>query len=76
VVIQVSIFAARSLGIDMAGSERQRELRRRRKRTAQYAKWKKRLEKASKNEKAVIAAKLRRTTSGAEAMIKTLGISG
>ena len=60
----------------MAGSERQRELRRRRKRKAQYDKWKTRLGKASKNEKAVIAAKLRRTTPGAETMIKQLGIGG
>ncbi len=60
----------------MAGSERQRELRRRRKRKAQYDKWKVRLAKASKNEKAVIVAKLRRTTPGAEAMIKQLGIGG
>lgn len=60
----------------MAGSERQRELRRRRKRKAQFGKWKKRLEKASKNEKLLIATKLRRTSPGAEAMIKQLGIGG
>ncbi|MBL8888585.1 MAG: hypothetical protein JNL67_01310 [Planctomycetaceae bacterium] len=60
----------------MAGSERQRELRRRRKRKAQFDKWKKRLEKASKNEKLLIATKLRRTSPGAEAMIKQLGIGG
>lgn len=60
----------------MAGSERQRELRRRRKRKAQFGKWKKRLEKASKNEKSLIATKLRRTSPGAEAMIKQLGIGG
>jgi hypothetical protein len=60
----------------MAGSERQRELRRRRKRKAQYTKWKKRLVKATKNEKTLIAAKLRRTTPGAEAIIKQLGLLG
>ena len=60
----------------MAGSERQRELRRRRKRKSQFDKWKKRLEKATKNEKALIAAKFRRATSGAEAVIKQLGIGG
>ncbi|MDP1564600.1 MAG: hypothetical protein Q8M16_24730 [Pirellulaceae bacterium] len=60
----------------MAGSERQRELRRRRKRKTQFDKWKKRLEKASKNEKALIAAKFRRATPGAEIVIKKLGIVG
>lgn len=58
----------------MAGSERQREIRRRRKRRSQLDKWKKRLEKSSKSEKAVIANKIRRSTSGAEALIKQLGI--
>jgi hypothetical protein len=60
----------------MAGSERQRELRRRRKRKSQYSKWKKRLEKASKNEKSLFVAKFRRTSPGAEALIKQLGIGG
>jgi hypothetical protein len=60
----------------MAGSERQRELRRRRKRKSQFDKWKKRLEKATKNEKALIAAKFRRATAGAEVVIKQLGIGG
>ncbi|GEM_PF-1041459 len=59
----------------MAGSERQREIRRRRKRREQLDKWKKRIEKASKSEKAVIAMKLRRSTSGAEGLIKQLGLT-
>lgn len=63
------------LGIGiMGGSERQREIRRRRKRRSQLVKLKKRAEKATKSEKAVLATKLRRSTSGAEELIKRLGL--
>lgn len=58
----------------MAGSERQREIRRRRKRRNQLVKWKKRAAKASKSEKAVLATKLRRSTSGAEELITRMGL--
>lgn len=58
----------------MGGSERQREIRRRRKRRSQLVKLKKRAEKATKSEKAVLATKLRRSTSGAEELIKRLGL--
>lgn len=49
--------------------ERTRELRRRRHRKAKLINLKKRAEKASKSEKAVIATKIRRITPGAEQLI-------
>jgi hypothetical protein len=53
----------------MAGTERQRELRRRRHRKAKLELLHKKSEKASKVEKGAIAAKLRRLTPGAETLI-------
>ena len=53
----------------MPGSERRRELRRRRKRRENIAQFKARLQKASNSEKAVIARKLREMTPGAEELI-------
>jgi len=58
----------------MPGSERQRELRRRRHRAKKIPALKKRAEKASASEKKVIAAKIRALTPGAEAIIKELGL--
>ncbi len=56
----------------MPGSERRRELRRRRHRKQKVAHYKSRLEKASNSEKAVIAEKLRNLTPGAETLIANL----
>jgi len=53
----------------VAGSERGRELRRRRKRREQVAHLQKRLEKAAPSEKHEIARKLREMTPGAEVII-------
>ncbi len=53
----------------MAGSERQREIRRRRKRRKGLDQLKARLEKATISEKGEIARKLRAMTSGAEKLI-------
>ncbi|MCA9238795.1 MAG: hypothetical protein KDA37_01285 [Planctomycetales bacterium] len=54
----------------MPGSERRRELRRRRKRHANLAQLKSRLPKATASEKTEIARKLREMTPGAEQLIK------
>ncbi|QDU57868.1 DUF6800 family protein [Aeoliella mucimassa] len=54
----------------MPGSERQREIRRRRKRREGLTKLKSRLSKASPSEKAEIARKLRGMTPGAEVLIE------
>lgn len=54
----------------MPGSERQREIRRRRKRKVVVAKLKSRLPKATKSEKVEIARKLRELTPGAEVLIE------
>ncbi len=54
------------------GSERERELRRRRKRLKKMTLIKKRAEKASASEKEVLAAKIRRITPGAEGLITAL----
>jgi hypothetical protein len=54
------------------GSERERELRRRRKRLKKMTMIKKRAEKASASEKEVLAAKIRRITPGAEELITAL----
>lgn len=59
----------------MAGSERKRELRRRRHRTKKVALLKKRLSKASASEKAVIADKLRALTPGADVLLDHLGLN-
>jgi hypothetical protein len=53
----------------VAGTERQRELRRRRKRTKKVTKLKGRLGKATQSEKGEIARKLRGMTPGAEVLI-------
>jgi len=54
----------------VAGSERKRELRRRRQRSKKYALIEKKLEKATPSEKQALAAKLRKMTPGAEELIK------
>ena len=54
----------------MGSSERQRELRRRRKRRTQLGRLKARLPKATQSEKGEIARKLREMTPGAEQLIK------
>lgn len=59
----------------MAGSERKRELGRRRHRKQQVAKIKKRAEKASASERQVLCEKLRKLTPGAEVLIDTLGLA-
>lgn len=53
----------------MPASERQRELRRRRKRSKKLGLIKKRVEKANPTEKAEIASKLRAMTPGAQVLI-------
>lgn len=53
----------------MPGSERKRELRRRRKRREQLERLKSRLPKATQSEKVEIARKLRELTPGAERLI-------
>lgn len=58
----------------MAGSERRRELRRRRHRSKKLAHYKQRLKKASASEKAMIATKLRQLTPGAEMLIEAHGL--
>jgi len=58
----------------MGGSERQRELKRRRHRREKVAKIKGKLEKASPSEKAKYAEQLRKLTSGATVLIKDLGL--
>lgn len=54
----------------MAGSERSRELRRRRKRREKVAHLQKRLAKAATSEKQEIVRKLREMTPGAEVIIQ------
>jgi hypothetical protein len=54
----------------MAGTERQRELRRRRHRKSKLQLLHKKSEKSSKAEKAVIAQKIRRLSPGAEQLIQ------
>ncbi|MCH2123021.1 MAG: DUF6800 family protein [Planctomycetota bacterium] len=58
----------------MGISERQKELKRRRHRTVKLNQLKARAEKASTAEKAIIAAKLRRLTTGAEDLIVRWGL--
>jgi len=59
----------------MAGSERQRELRRRRKRRQKIAQFKATLDKATPAEKAEIARKLREMTPGAPVLIERWELS-
>ena len=54
----------------MSGSERRRELRRRRHRKKQLAKLGERSKKAGDNEKEVIAHKIRNLTIGADELIE------
>jgi hypothetical protein len=54
----------------MAGTERQRELRRRRHRKNKLELLHKKSEKANKSEKAVIAQKIRKLSPGAEQLIQ------
>jgi hypothetical protein len=75
---QIAIFTTQiciSLRITMAGTERQRELRRRRHRTKKLGLLHKKSEKASKADKAVIAGKLRKLTPGAEQLIAAWKLS-
>ena len=58
----------------MGGSERQREIRRRRKRRAKLKVFRSKVKKASVSEKAVIATKLREMTPGAEALITEMAL--
>ena len=54
----------------MAGTERRRELRRRRKRSATLSEMKAKLEKATPSDKAEMARKLRLMTPGCEELIQ------
>ncbi|HZL91894.1 MAG TPA: DUF6800 family protein [Pirellulaceae bacterium] len=54
--------------------ERQKELRRRRKRRQKIKIIKRKLEKATPSEKAVMATKIRNMTPGAEVIIANLGL--
>ena len=58
----------------MPGSERRRELRRRRHRKGKVTQLKKKAEKANGSEKPIIADKLRGLTPGANIIIKELGL--
>ena len=58
----------------MPGSERKRELRRRRHRRKKMPKLKARAEKASGSDKQVLAHKIRGLTSGSESIIAALGL--
>lgn len=59
----------------MPGSERRRELRRRRHRKLKVSQIKKRAEKASVSEKEVLATKLRKLTPGANQLIEALELA-
>jgi hypothetical protein len=58
----------------MAGVERNREIKRRRKRKQQIERMKRRIQSATASEKSEIARKLRRLTPGADTVIAALGI--
>lgn len=58
----------------MGASERRKELKRRRHRKEKVAHIKQRAERATASEKAVLAAKLRNLTPGAESIIQELGL--
>lgn len=60
----------------MAGSERQRELRRRRQRRKKLQILKRKLEKASSADKATIIEKIRNLTPGAGDIIRNWGLDG
>jgi len=71
---EIYLPAPNSKGFNMA-NERPTELRRRRQRKAKLTLLKKRLEKASKSEKAVIIAKVRRLSPGAEQLVANWKVS-
>ena len=56
-------------------NERHKEIRRRRHRRKRYAAYSKKLAKASSSEKTVIAAKIRRMTTGAEVVLANFGLT-
>lgn len=58
----------------MSISERQKEIRRRRKRRANYADMQKKIEKADPSMKEKMAEKLRKMTPGADDLIKAWGL--
>jgi hypothetical protein len=58
----------------MAGSERKREIRRRRTRRQKLVKLRLRAAKGGPNDKVEVARKLRRLTPGADVIIADLGI--
>ncbi len=58
----------------MGSNERRKEIKRRRHRRRKVDHFKKRVEKASTSEKAMIAAKLRALTPGAERIINDLDL--
>ena len=58
----------------MAGSERQRELRRRRHRKQKVSKLHKKLQTGAAGDKGVVAEKLRALTPGAEEIIRRWGL--
>lgn len=60
----------------MAGTEREREIRRRRKRRATLAEMKLKLPKATAAEKVEMARKLRKMTPGCEILIKRWALEG
>jgi hypothetical protein len=55
-------------------SDRMQEIKRRRKRRQKLDKFKKRVKKATVSERAVIADKIRKMTSGCEVIIENLGL--
>lgn len=59
----------------MAGTERQRELRRRKTRAKKVTKLAEKSKKASKTEKAAIIVKLRKLTPGADTLIAAWGLT-
>ena len=58
----------------MGASERQKEIKRRRHRRKKMTQLKRRAEKATVSEKAVIATKIRSLTPGAEGIIEKLSL--
>lgn len=58
----------------MGCSERQKEIKRRRKRREKLKMFRAKAEKASVSEKAVLATKLREMTPGAEVLIADMGL--
>lgn len=56
-------------------NERHKEIRRRRHRRKKYAAFTKKVQKATSSEKTVIAAKIRKLTTGAEVVLANLGLT-